>query len=178
MQFEKLSYRPVVDPQGKPARYFLTLDSRFKDALKKELDAKTVKTGRFLPANPTGTASAAAVMMGLGGVVKYTPSLTGNVEIVLRGTMANTLSGDGITARLAYGTGTAPANAAAAAGTATGATGRATVAANNQGLPFMLTDILTGLVLSTAYWFDLQVAAVTGGTASVSDLAVTIKELP
>lgn len=128
------------------------------------------------PANPTLTTStAAAVMMGLG--VSFTPAASGKVEVKVTGAMTNTVSGDGVTAQIAYGTGSAPTNGAAATGTTTGTLARFSTAAASQLVPFSVTDIVT-LTPSTNYWFDLQVRAVTGGSASVADLTVTLKELP
>ena len=37
---------------------------------------------------------------------------------------------------------------------------------------------VTGLTLSTAYWLDVSLAAITGGTATVTGVSITAIELP
>ena len=94
----------------------------------------------------------------------------------ITGDVANNTTADGAKLGLYYGTGTAPANAAAITGTAIGAVPVYSAAANNQRVPFNITVIITGLTLGTAYWLDLMLGAVTGGTAVVKNLTVTAFE--
>jgi hypothetical protein len=126
------------------------------------------------PANPTGTTDLTGKMMGL--ALAVTPELTGNVKLTITGSMSNDTINDGAAAQIRYGTGTAPANAAALTGTAAGAvkTFTSLVAADRHG--FMCVVYLTGLTLGTAYWVDLSLKAITGGTANLFDLDMVAEE--
>ncbi len=53
--------------------------------------------------------------------------------------------------------------------------GKTLIAAQNQG--FSIQGTATGLAAGTAVWFDLQVADVTGGTASVSNVTCSAYEI-
>lgn len=128
------------------------------------------------PTNPTGTTSATAVMMGLAGA--YTPRSSGRVLMVLSGDIKQSTSGDGATIALRYGTGTAPVNGAAVTGTLPAGTAAQTfvAAANNQTVPFSIQALIGALTNGTAYWFDAALLAVTGGTASIENLSLSIYE--
>lgn len=138
------------------------------------------------PADPTGTTSATAKMMGLGGAAKFTPARTGTVIVSITGIM-NT-SGAAVTAAINMtvqartGTGTAPSNGGNDAGTARGKIRNLPYDANEQSvlrnLPFSCNFVLTGLTIGTEVWVDLAVARVggTSETVSVSDLAISILE--
>jgi len=132
------------------------------------------------PANPTGTANTTGLMMGLAGAI--TPQVTGRVRIHICGDIGNTTGDTGAQVRLRYGTGAAPANADAIIGTAAG--GRVNMSAVASGsttatvtMPFSLEAIVSGLTLGTAIWIDVDLAAVTGGTASIKNLSVTAFEV-
>lgn len=127
------------------------------------------------PADPTGTASTTAIMMGLAG--SFTPNTSTRILVIVSGQMANTTINDGATVDLRYGTGTAPANGAAVTGTLKGKAQTMTslVAAQRSG--FCLTSVITGLTVGTAYWIDLSLMAVTGGTANVYGLTITVIEI-
>ncbi|MEM0241251.1 MAG: hypothetical protein QXP29_07310 [Candidatus Nezhaarchaeales archaeon] len=127
------------------------------------------------PSNPSGTTSTTAVQMGIG--VTYTPATTGRLLVIVTGEAANNTAGDGATVQLSYGTGTAPSNGAAATGTAVGSKISVTSNAASQTVPFSLAYVISNLAVGNSFWFDLQVAAVTGGTASVSNLTVLIIEM-
>jgi len=127
------------------------------------------------PSNPTGTTDTGGKMMGL--AVAITPLLTGTVLILLSGAMASDTSGDGAKVQLRTGTGTAPANAAALTGTAAGGLVAFVAAASPQGVPVALQALVSGLTLGTAVWIDVGLAAVTGGTASLTALSVTAVEI-
>lgn len=131
-------------------------------------------------AAPTGTSSTAAyVMMGLGSSWKLTPSKYTTVRITINGQMNNATTADGINIIMAYGTSGAPGNGAAVTGTAVGINTIFTdlTGLTSNGVPFAKNYIITGLVAGTAYWFDLQCKAVTGGTASVLNLEFTAEEM-
>lgn len=127
------------------------------------------------PANPTGTASASQVMMGLAGSV--TPATSGKVLVVISGQMYQSTSGDGTTIQIRHGTGAAPANGAAATGTADGTALPGTAAANGQGFPVTIAALITGLTPSTAYWIDLGCAAITGGTSNLFSVNIIAIEV-
>jgi hypothetical protein len=131
------------------------------------------------PADPTGNATTTLTMMGLAGT--FTPTKSGNVLVLFsfNGTNSTATAGDGVRAQLSYGTGAAPANAATLTGIQVGpivtsVLERAT-ASDLQGLS--LHWLITGLTIGTAYWYDLAVSAVVGGTGQVKNIAMTAIEI-
>lgn len=123
--------------------------------------------------NPTGTASATGLMMGMGSTCKITPSSTGRVQVWFIGDDTNT-SVNTDTRSVRYGTGTAPANATALAGTSFG---NNTQVISTAGAPFSfhLGGIAFGLSIGTAYWFDMGLGT-NGGTASLTNVTCTVVE--
>jgi hypothetical protein len=119
------------------------------------------------PANPTGTTSSSGKMMGLGAAV--TPQSSGVILFLANGDL---LTGAGGKAQLRYGTGTAPANGAAPAGTAIGGN----VEIGSSVVPFALLGLAAGLSVGTAYWFDIELAS-NGGTAAIADLGLVAIEI-
>lgn len=120
------------------------------------------------PANPTAPASTAAYkMQGLSGTI--TPKKSGTVDFSICGTIiapAGTTVDNGIAYQLYYGTGGAPANAAATTGTAFGVIQTFTLSASATAFgdvhcPFSITAVVSGLTVGTAYWFDLAAESVT-----------------
>ncbi len=141
----------------------------------------TIQTLQTSPANPTGTTSLTGVHMGLGSAIAFTPHRTGKVCFNISGSIQNSAINSGAKVQARYGTGAAPANGAAPTGTGTG--NQPTVQNPNLAsaapikVPFNVCVIVSGLSLETAYWFDLVLTAITGGTASISDLTATIEEI-
>ncbi len=173
---QKLGSQQISDPQGRPTPYYRALDAKTKDELSALLGlANTVSV---TPANPTGTTSTTGLMMGLGSSAVLTPGVSSRAIVRVLGGIANTTSGDGAAVQIRYGTGTAPANGDALTGTGAGNVARFTAAAANQVGSFGCAALITGLVVGTAYWFDLGLAAGTGGAAKVQDLVVIIEERP
>lgn len=130
-----------------------------------------------LPADPTGITSSTAAMQGIGTNMSITPLQTGRIHIVITGTIFNaTAIADGAIAALRYGTGTAPANGAAATGTAASNPVRYVAATTAGKVPFALTAVVTGLTLGTAYWIDLTLGNITAGTATITDISATAIE--
>jgi hypothetical protein len=135
------------------------------------------------PANPTGTTSITAVMMGLGSSITFTPAGTGIVKITLTTLVQITAGSAGsVTVSGRYGTGSAPANAAAASGTtfgpATDPAVRVNTAAAGVGTPHTITDRLA-LTPSTPYWFDLAITSPgSGDTCLPGNIVAVIEELP
>ena len=116
------------------------------------------------PSDPTGTTSTTGVMMGLAGAL--TPRV-GKIFYCVNGTIKDSITGDGAQVRLRYGTGTAPTNGAALTGTSVGSLLRYVEAAGTEEAPFSSCAVVTGLTAGTAYWLDVELAAITGGTATI-----------
>lgn len=126
------------------------------------------------PANPTGTTSLTQVMSGL--AVYFTPRITGRVQVTVQLQGGNNTLADGALAQVRHGTGTAPTNGAAATGTADGKSQQNISPAAANILPINLDVEIEGLVLGTTYWFDLGQAAITGGTATLTNILIVIVE--
>lgn len=127
--------------------------------------------------NPTGTTSTTFVMSGAGRIL--TPAMSGRIHIAVSGTLANSDATHGAKAHIYYGTGTPPANGAAFTGNAPGGTALLAptgYTGNNVSAPFCLVAIVPLLTLGTAYWIDLAIAAIGGGTASVSNVDFSTHE--
>jgi hypothetical protein len=122
------------------------------------------------PTSPSSTAS--FQMQGLAGSV--TPGSTGNIVITISGTIVDagaTTVDIGVIYQLSYGTGAAPGNNTALAGTQIGTTQEFTLfvaatAAADVNIPFSITYPVTGLSLGTPYWIDLAAKAVTTASAA------------
>lgn len=126
------------------------------------------------PSNPTGTTSATAVMMGLG--VLITPFSTGRLMVFVSGAIFNAGIGQGATPQISVGTGGAPTNGAALTGTQIGGAipyVSATVAGKS---PFSLQAMSSGFTKGTTVWVDVALSAQTAGTATISNLSVTVVE--
>jgi hypothetical protein len=108
--------------------------------------------------SPTGTTSATPVMMGFGSFCKITPVTTGRVRMGIRGALGNTSASITDSVQFRYGTGTAPANGAAASGTTVGGNiGVTSPAAASAVSAFPLEAVVTGLTVGTQIWFDASV---------------------
>lgn len=127
-------------------------------------------------AAPTGTTNTTGLMMGLAGTV--TPAYSGTVRISVCGDIVNGTVNDGANVQLRTGTGTAPVNAAALTGTTRGSLIKFVQAgAGAYKVPFCVIYTVTGLSTGTAYWIDVGLAAVTGGTASIGDVDIVADEI-
>lgn len=138
-----------------------------------------VATTTATPADQTGNATATFKMNGLGSAgtpCVITPVITGRVLFMISGDIAQNTTADGVTFKIAYGTGAAPANAAAATGTVIGAVRTWTALTGMLQVPASIQATATGLTLATAVWYDLQIADVTGGTASIKNVTCTARE--
>lgn len=131
------------------------------------------------PADPTGTASTSGAMLGLSGSI--TPKTTGAIFVQISGNLTNSTAaaGDGAKAQIRTGTGTPPINGGALAGTPAGNQVSSVLerATANDLQSFCCQAIVTGLALNAAYWIDLALAAIVGGTGVASNLSVTAFEL-
>lgn len=129
------------------------------------------------PGNPSATSSATAVMMGLAGT--FTPKATGNFLFITSFTAFNNTASDGCIFQLRFGTGAAPANAAAVTGTQSGNTMTFVNNANTALIqsPSELIGYSTGLTIGTAAWYDIAVNTVTGGTCTITNVTLIAIEL-
>ena len=137
-----------------------------------------VATSQATPSNPAGTTDTTGKMMGLAGTI--TPVSTGKILIIISGDIANDTIADGAAVQIRYGTGTAPANADALTGTAVGGLVSSTnpnIALATLTIPFSLNAVVTGLTLGTAYWIDTGLKAITGGTATISNVSISVIEV-
>ena len=131
----------------------------------------------FQPANPTLTSSVTFVMMGCSsGATKITPGITGNLNVMVTGSISNTIVGDGASVQIKVGIGNGPGNGSAVVGTSVGTALNYiadTAAGRSQ---FCAQGRVTGLTLYTAYYIDVALKAVTSGNAAVYDLGVDAYE--
>ena len=139
----------------------------------------TTATMQASAGNPAGTISSASRMTGIGSTCTITPLFGSRAVITIGGNVQNTTAGDGAQLNLYYGSGPAPANGAATTGTLTTASAALGVSAGNSlAVPFNLGSVVvTGLTPGTAYWFDLALAVITGGTASATGVWCSAFEL-
>jgi hypothetical protein len=121
-------------------------------------------------------------MQGLAGSI--TPSRTGNVLIIVSGTVVETTgtaAGVGVQYQLSYGTSTAPTSNAAKTGTQVGTVQKylnpATVTAVDVAVPFSVQAVVTGLTVGTAYWIDLAAESITTASyVGFSNVSVSVIE--
>ena len=135
----------------------------------------------FTNATQPSTSSTTAVMTGFGSSWTLTPTTTGRVRIKVTGSSALGLgSTPQINLNLRFGTGTAPAGGAAATGTQMltsdyyGAT--SVTATSSWAAPTSMEAEVTGLTLSTAYWFDATFFVSSGATGYFRPSGVVIEE--
>jgi hypothetical protein len=127
----------------------------------------------------TTTTSSTAVMAGFGSSWALTPKTYGNIRISCWGQIRNNTTADGVRIQLCFGTGVAPSAGAAPSGTTVGSTISWTslTGLTTNGVPYNLDWIIPSLTPGTAYWFDLQFLAITGGTAGIVNPAFTAQEV-
>jgi hypothetical protein len=114
-------------------------------------------------------------MMGLSASI--TPVLTGKIMIIISGDMDNDTNARGTRVQIRTGTGTPPINGVALTGTAQGGLVTLDQVSAKLRVPFSLNSIQTGLTLNTTVWIDISLAAITGGTARVRDISISVVEL-
>lgn len=145
-------------------------------------------SGAFVQVNsasPTGRASASTVMLGLAALI--TPAASGRIVVLCTGVVGNGTTTDGANLQLYFGTGAAPANNAAASGTAFG--GAQAIAS------FVTSELTTSYALSgafnvtgqqylgtgtaptiTTYWIDIGFSS-TAGTVTFTQVNLTAWEV-
>ena len=129
-------------------------------------------------ADPAGTTSTAAVLMGIGSTFTITPVRSGRIAAIVGGTCANSGANGGMNITGYQGSGTPPVNGAAApVGTVWSTTQSYFMTSARDVSGFTVIGGATGLPLNTAHWFDLALAATGGGTATITDLQCLLFEL-
>ncbi len=132
-----------------------------------------------LVASPTGITNTSGLMLGLSNLSAsniITPLYTGRLLITICGVIAQSTTADGAFWHIRTGTGTAPSNGGALTGTQSGGQQSMTFLTGVLKVPFSITTFVTGLTLGTAVWTDLVLAAVTGGTATMTQVMTSITE--
>ena len=122
------------------------------------------------PGSVTAT-SPTYLMLGLAGSI--TPKTSGAVSVSICGSTTDATLADTISMQLSYGTGAAPTNGGALAGTQVGALVQASQAVASDIQSFCSTAVISGLTVGTAYWLDLAVGssgghAITFGSTNVA----------
>lgn len=134
------------------------------------------------PANPTNLTSTSYTHFGLGGTLAMTPLRSGKVMLTINFYPSAVGTGTGLNNyRVAYGTGAAPANGAAATGSNKGVVRQGGGAIAVASTPPMVTwaVIITGLSVGTAYWFDIQGQKNSSYTSmGMASIEAGLQELP
>lgn len=142
-----------------------------------------VNSSQTTPGNPTAPASTAAyTMQGLAGSI--TPGRSGSILVIISGYFVGSTvtAGDGILLQMSYGTGGAPSNAGALAGTQIGAImqykNENTVVAADVSQPFSMQSVITGLTVGTAVWMDIAAKSIaTISSVGIAGITITTIEL-
>jgi hypothetical protein len=124
-----------------------------------------------------GLATAGGTGAGLSAPSVFTPVLTGNLKVTIKGNIRNTTAADGYGCRVQYSSGTAPITGAATTGSTAGDALQASASIAGGNLPFCHVVIITGRTLGTQQWIDLGFLAITGGTVTLTNIDVIIEEL-
>jgi hypothetical protein len=133
-------------------------------------------TLQYAPPNPTALSTVTTPQMaGAGYANEFTPRYDGVMLVIISGNVNN--SGAYKTTLTAeYGTGAAPANAAAGTGSLCGVPTAVTSPATGNTTQFVLPCIITGAVLNNGYWFDVSAASATSATVTLTNLNVVVSE--
>jgi hypothetical protein len=118
-------------------------------------------------------------MMGLGASAGFfiTPSRTGRIVATIAGCAANNSNNSGFNITGRFGTGTAPANGDPVTGTAWSTTQHYFQSSSKDVSGFTVIGGNPSLTLGTPVWFDISVAAVAGGTVTVTDVQALLYEI-
>ena len=115
------------------------------------------------PLSPSSISGLA--MLGLAGAI--TPNATGNIVVMLSGNVSND-TGFLTTLNLRYGTGAAPSNGGAAAGTPVGSPMRwQDTSGSSISAPITAIAYISGLTLGTTYWIDASLNSAAGNNTMV-----------
>jgi hypothetical protein len=127
--------------------------------------------------DPAATNSVADIMMGFGPTFTLTPVKTGRIAVIIGGTCGNDTANGGLNITGRQGSGTPPVYGAAAIGTQISTIQKYFMTSAKDVSGFTIIGGAVGLILNTAYWFDLSIYAVGGGNANVADVQCLIWEL-
>lgn len=176
-----LSMMPAINGVRRVATALFGLDTRIASLESRATVLETPSYSFTTSGAPTGTASVHPTFKMMGLALALTPSRSKVVMVHIAGRMFNNTGtvGNGGVVQVAYGTGTAPTNGATATGTNIGLDSAFSLdaASANQGHPFSILAVVSGLVAGTPYWFDLKQAALVAGTFSVQNLNCLVCEL-
>jgi hypothetical protein len=140
---------------GSPCSYALLLNSA---------------TLQASPGNPTGTASATGVMMGLGvSTCRITPVYSSRLLVRVDGQITAPANLVNLASQLKFGTGAGPANAASPTGTSIGSGVTVNLTSSQTASLPGLGGIITGLTPGTAVWLDILLSS-SSGTAAISNI--------
>ena len=132
------------------------------------------------PANQTAINSATYLMNGLGVIssvpCRLTPGATGRVLVIITGDLVENATAQTATVQLSYGTGTAPSNAGALAGTQVGGELAWVSLTGQLTQTFAIHQLITGLTVNTDYWFDLNMKS-SAGTIQATNVNFTAVEV-
>jgi hypothetical protein len=136
-----------------------------------------INQAQATPNNPVGTSNLTGVMMGLNQA--FTPARSGMILIIISGDIGNSLANDGGQVQIRYGTGSIPTNGAALTGSTAGGLVKLLSVGATAGrrYPFTANAIVTSLTPGNLIWIDVGLAAITGGTALIYDLSISVIEL-
>ena len=113
---------------------------------------------------PINTVNTSGIMAGLAGSI--TPAASGDVQFMAIGTVGNSTLADLSFIGINYGTGGAPAGGAAVTGWQADIRSIANSNINlNNAVSFAT---VTGLIVGTTYWYDIQFGPETGGTTTLN----------
>jgi hypothetical protein len=132
------------------------------------------------PANPTALTSTSYLMFGLGSTLAFTPSVSTKVRFSIKYVPGGVGTTGLNSFKLAYGTGAAPANGAAATGTIVGGVDQGGAVASVNVTPAInqRNVIISSLTPGVAYWFDIQGAKNAAHTnVGIFSIEATIQEL-
>lgn len=134
----------------------------------------TTNIQQSTPGNPGGTGNLTQLMMGL--AISFTPKYSGKIKVEIQADMLNNTTNDGCTFQGRYGTSTAPINGANPTGTTIGKPCTITALLSTSIVTVTQAGYITGLTPGTVYWFDVGLAAITGGTASIQNVVYILTE--
>ena len=148
------------------------------DTLSDEVQRQFHRPVQSQPADPTAITGTTEKMLGL--AIAFTPRRTGRIKVHVVGNITCDTTAKTTTVAMKYGTGTAPMNDAADAGTAaistftrafTALTGMVTV-------PFADVALISGLTIGIAYWIDYNCKTDDGAaTGRLLGLNVLVEEI-
>lgn len=136
--------------------------------------ARAHEIARSASGHTTGTT---ATMFGLNRTL--TPTVTGDVLVIVAGSAFPDTAADGGTITLYHGSGSAPTNGAALTGTAM-TTDEVTITnplADVVKVPFCVVSLVKALTLSTARWFDIALKSTSGGDITLTDVTIVLVEV-